>query len=157
MKSIVAAALLLLSCSVAYSAPLGVTIWKPYPGKSAQMVEQAMAAKAIQEKLGATVTIAMENTGRMHYVMNYDNLDHLAKVQDTANEEFSAFMERQSANPTGDRSRSTRRTGCRSRKSHPAAAEKGPLSFGSSPAFDCAESFRRGTVDAKECESGSDG
>jgi len=205
MKSIIAVALLLLFCSIAHSAPLGVTIWKPYPGKSAQMVEQAMAAKAIQEKLGATVTIAMENTGRMHYavagfetwqewakwvaklqaseewtswqaksladpasaqeenyllnvlpganggggvyqvfiwdprdggvgrlvevaqqakaiheksgirvsinvdqmqrmhyVMDYDNLDHWAKMQDTPNEEFSAFMEKQSANPTGD-------------------------------------------------------
>ena len=199
------AAVLLLTCSLAHSAAMNVTIWKPIPGKEAQMIESALSAKAIQEKIGATVDIAMENTGRMHYalggfenwqawaafvakleassdwadwqqrtgqnpaalqeenfllnmlpgsneggdvyqvfiwqprdgrlsdvietateakaihekagarvsiivdqlnrmhyVMNYDNLNHWAKTQDTPNEEFAAFWDRQTADPNAD-------------------------------------------------------
>jgi hypothetical protein len=63
------AALLALTVSLAHASPLNVTIWKPELGKTTQMLEHAMAAKAIQEKLGATVSIAMENTGNMHYAV----------------------------------------------------------------------------------------
>lgn len=204
MRLIITTALLFV-CSLGQAAALNVTIWKPFPGKDPLMLEQAMAAKAIQEKLGATVTVGLENTGRMHYgiggfenwqayaafieklqasedwaawqtkagaepgstqeenyllntlpgsnvgggfyqvfiweprdagigplveagmeakaiheksgarvginidqmqrmhyVMNYDDIGHWAKMQDTPNPEFQQFMDRQSENPSGD-------------------------------------------------------
>lgn len=98
---LITAAVLLLTCTLAHSAALNVTIWKPLPGKSAQMMEQAMAAKAIQEKLGATVTIGMENTGRMHYAMAFDNwsdyAQYITKLQ--ANKDWVAWQAKSGANP----------------------------------------------------------
>jgi hypothetical protein len=80
MKYIIATLLLALTMSIAHAAPLNVTIWKPALGKTALMLEHAMAAKAIQEKLGATVTIGMENTGNMHFaVAGFENWQAWAK------------------------------------------------------------------------------
>ena len=101
MRLMIAAATLLV-CSLAHSAALNVTIWQPYPGKTSLMMEQAMAAKAIQEKLGATVTMGLENTGRMHYAVGgFDNWQawakYAAKLQASA--EWAAWLERAQANP----------------------------------------------------------
>ena len=104
MKTLIAAsaAALLLCASLTQAAALAVTIWKPFPGKSPLMIEQALAAKAIQEKLGATVTIGMENTGRMHYALGgFENWQayaaFVAKLQ--ASEEWAAWGQRAGANP----------------------------------------------------------
>ncbi len=101
MKTLIAAALL-LACSIVHAAALNVTIWKPIPGKAAQMMEQAMAAKAIQEKLGATVTIGMENTGRMHYALGgFENWQawaaFSAKLQ--ASPDWAAWQQRVGPDP----------------------------------------------------------
>jgi hypothetical protein len=101
MKLIITAALL-LACSLAQAAALNVTIWNPYPGKDPLMFEQAMAAKAIQEKLGATVTIGFENTGRMHYAISgFENWQayaaFTAKLQ--ASEDWAAWQGEAGADP----------------------------------------------------------
>jgi hypothetical protein len=73
-------AVLLLSASLAQAAALNVAIWQAIPGKSAAMMESAMAAKAIQEKLGARVTVALDTTGRLHYgVGGFENWGAWAK------------------------------------------------------------------------------
>jgi hypothetical protein len=81
---------------------MNVTIWKPMPGKSAQMIEHALAAKAIQEKLGASITIGMENTGRMHYALGgFENWQawaaFVAKLE--ANADWAAWQQRTGPNP----------------------------------------------------------
>ena len=104
MKRILSAitAVFLLASSLAYSAALTVTIWKPIPGKAAAMVESAMAAKAIHEKLGAEVSIALENTGRLHYAVGgFENWQAwagwVAKLQ--TSEEWAAWQTRSSQSP----------------------------------------------------------
>ncbi len=93
---------LLLSGSLAHAAALNVTIWQAIPGKSAAMMESAMAAKAIQEKLGASVMIALDNTGRLHYgVGGFENwgawAKWVAKLQDS--EDWAAWQQRAGADP----------------------------------------------------------
>jgi hypothetical protein len=97
------AAVVLLSGSLAHAAALNVTIWQPIPGKAAAMMESAMAAKAIQEKLGASVTIALENTGRLHYVVGgFENwgawAKWVAKLEDS--EEWAAWQQQAGADPS---------------------------------------------------------
>lgn len=79
-----------------------VFIWKPQGSQVGRLVQAALEAKAIHEKSGVTVGINVDQMNRMHYVMNYKDWSHWAKVQDTPNEEFEAFMLRQAANPTGE-------------------------------------------------------
>ena len=91
----------LLASSLAHSAALTVTIWKPIPGKAAAMMESAMAAKAIHDKLGADVTLALENTGRLHYAAGFENwqawASWVAKLE--ASEEWAAWQVRSGQNP----------------------------------------------------------
>ena len=49
-----------------------VNIWKAHPGRMADMFDSAMAAKAIHEKLGATVSIATDQNLNLHYVTIFD-------------------------------------------------------------------------------------
>jgi len=79
-----------------------VFIWEPRDSGIGALLAAGMEAKVIHEKTGIRVSINVDQMQRMHYVMNYDNPDHWAKVQDTPNEEFAAFMQQQSANPLGD-------------------------------------------------------
>lgn len=94
-------AVLLLTGSLAHAATLTVTIWKPIPGKAAAMMESAMAARAIHEKLGASVTLGLENTGRLHYAVGFDNwtawADWVAKLQ--TSKEWAAWQDNSGQNP----------------------------------------------------------
>ncbi len=128
-----------------------VFIWYPRDGGGGRFVGVAQQAKAIHEKSGIRVSINVAQMQRMHCVMDYDNLGHWAKMRDTPNEELSAFMEKQSANPTAD---CVIASDLRIRV--PGASD-GPLSFRAAVDPGCAGSFLRGTVDLKGCESGSDG
>lgn len=100
--SIAFAAVFLLAASLAHSAALSVTIWKPIPGRAAAMMESAMAAKAIHEKLGASVTLGLENTGRLHYAVGgFENWgawsDWVAKLQ--TNKDWADWQARTDQNP----------------------------------------------------------
>jgi hypothetical protein len=104
MKRILSAitVVFLLASSLAHSAALNVTIWKPIPGKATAMLESAMAAKAIHEKLGASVTLGLENTGRLHYAAGgFENwkawADWTTKLQ--ASKEWADWQARNLENP----------------------------------------------------------
>jgi hypothetical protein len=44
-----------------------VRVWKPAPGRSAEMMKSAMEAKAIHEKLGANVFVGVDQMGNLQY------------------------------------------------------------------------------------------
>ena len=101
MRTMIAAVLLLAS-AFAHAAAMNVTIWQPVPGKAAQMMEHALAAKAIQEKLGAAVSIGMENTGRMHYAIGgFENWQAWAAFANklSASEDWAAWQQRTGPDP----------------------------------------------------------
>ena len=95
-------AVLLLASSLVQAAALAVTIWKPIPGKAEAMLESAQAAKAIHEKLGADVTIAIENTGRLHYALGFESWTAWADWQEkvASSKEWAAWQARTNANPS---------------------------------------------------------
>ena len=71
---------------------LQVFIWESQPGRTAETIEAAMGAKAIHEKAGASVSITVDQLGRMHYVMQFDSWEEWGKFQDTPNPEFATYM-----------------------------------------------------------------
>jgi len=77
-----------------------VFIWKAELGRASDMFQVAMEARAIHEKSGTKVDIHVDQMQNMHYVMNYANWADWAKMQDTPNPEFQAFLQRQGAAPT---------------------------------------------------------
>jgi hypothetical protein len=76
-----------------------VFIWEPVLGRAGEVYQSAMEAKAIHEKAGARVAINIDQLQNFHYVMSYDSWDAWAKMQDTPNPEFEAFMAKQRENP----------------------------------------------------------
>ena len=100
MRIIIATALLLVG-SLVHAAALTVTIWNPMPGKSMEMMQSAQAAKAIHEKLGASVTLGLENTGRLHYAANFENWQAWAKwvAKLQTSEEWAAWQAQTSKAP----------------------------------------------------------
>ena len=76
-----------------------VFIWEPVMGRGGDVYRSAMQAKAIHEKAGARVAINIDQLQRLHYVMSYDGWDDWAKMQDTPNPEFQAFMQKQGEDP----------------------------------------------------------
>ena len=50
---------------------LEVNIWKSLPGKGPITMQNGQEARAIHEKLGATVTIGQDMMGRMHYAVAF--------------------------------------------------------------------------------------
>ena len=76
-----------------------VFIWEPLMGRGGDIYQSAMQAKAIHEKAGARVAINIDQLRRLHYVMSYDSWDAWARMQDTPNPEFQAFMQKQGEDP----------------------------------------------------------
>ena len=76
-----------------------VFIWEPAMGRGSDVYKSAMQAKAIHEKAGARVAINIDQLQRLHYVMSYDGWNAWAKMQDTPNPEFQAFMQKQGEDP----------------------------------------------------------
>jgi hypothetical protein len=76
-----------------------VFIWEPVMGRVGDVYQSAMEAKAIHEKAGARVAINIDQLQNVHYVMSYDSWDAWAKLQDTPDPVFQAFMDKQRENP----------------------------------------------------------
>lgn len=77
-----------------HAAVASVFVWDTPPGGDAAMIETAMQAKAIHDKMGADVFIGMDQKGRMHYGVSFETGAargaFFDKVQ--TNEEFQALM-----------------------------------------------------------------
>ncbi|MEH6569260.1 MAG: hypothetical protein V7709_09300 [Halioglobus sp.] len=76
-----------------------VFIFEPVMGRAGDLLRSAMQAKAMHEKAGASVSISIDQLQKLHYVTSYDSWDDWAKVQDTPNPEFQAFMKKQGEDP----------------------------------------------------------
>jgi hypothetical protein len=77
-----------------------VFIWKAELGRADDMFQSGMEAAAIHKKAGISVDIHVDQMQNMHYALNFDSWADWAKMQDTPNAEFQAFMQRQGADPT---------------------------------------------------------
>ena len=78
-----------------------VFIFEPVIGRGSDLFQSAMQAKALHEKAGARVSINIDQLQKLHYVLSYDSWDDWAKMQDTPNPEFQAFMKKQGEDPKG--------------------------------------------------------
>ncbi|MFP6815525.1 MAG: hypothetical protein VB949_07650 [Pseudomonadales bacterium] len=90
--------LAMLVAAWTHAAVLSVFVWDAPPGGDATMIETAMAAKAIHEKLGADVFIGLDQKGRMHYGIGAENSAARGAVFDKiqASEDFTALMSKAS-------------------------------------------------------------
>jgi hypothetical protein len=93
MKKIFFGLAMLLAAST-HAAVTSVFIWDAPPGGDATMIETAMGAKAIHEKLGANVFIGVDQRGRLHYGISAENSAERGALFDKiqASEEFAALM-----------------------------------------------------------------
>lgn len=81
----------------------GVWVWKPAPGRTAEMIQSAMESEKIHEELGAQVEIYQENvggTGMMHYVMMWKNHSDWADsvVKMNASKKWAEYLAEQDPN-----------------------------------------------------------
>jgi len=104
MKKVIALCMTLLAVQ-AWADVAAVNIWTAYPGKASKMWETAQAAKAIHEKLGATVVIAQDQEGNMHYVVTFKNWADYGKFADAlgASQEWQKFWQQASVDPAAER------------------------------------------------------
>ena len=78
--------------------------WKVDRGKTGDFVQLAAKAKPIHEKLGASVGINVDELGRVHYVMTYENWEAWGKTSAAVgqSEEWAAFLEEANRTPMAD-------------------------------------------------------
>ena len=83
----------------AWSDVAQVNIWTPYPGKDAETYQNAMQAKALHEKMGASVSISQDQNLNMHYVVSFKDWAEYGKFFDAMNasEEWQALWQKISA------------------------------------------------------------
>jgi hypothetical protein len=81
-----------------------VRLWDPAPGRAAELYQAATTAKAIHEKLGASVTIATDQDGNMHYANVFDNWESWGKFQAAlaVSADWQAFFTSFGMNPPGE-------------------------------------------------------
>lgn len=78
-----------------------VFVWEVFPGRGAQMMEAAMQASAIHTKDGANVAINLDQKGRLHYVMSFDNWQQWGAFQDNPSKAWQSFFSEFNADPAG--------------------------------------------------------
>ncbi len=76
--------------------------WRPKPGRGAEFIGQSTRAKKIHEKLGADVSVEVDEKGNVFYAMNFASWEAQGKFADAtaASEEWSAFLAEVSKDPT---------------------------------------------------------
>lgn len=81
-----------------------VNIWKAHPGRMADMFNSAMAAKAIHEKLGATVSIATDQHLNMLYVTIFDTWEDWGKFSGkmASSTEWDDYWTKALSNPAAE-------------------------------------------------------
>jgi len=78
-----------------------VFVWQPYNGRSAELFAKANEASKIHAKAGAGIAINMDQLGRMHYVMSFDNWSQWGKFQDNPTSDWTTFWASFQENPPG--------------------------------------------------------
>ena len=78
-----------------------VFIWEAYEGRSVDMLNKAMEAAAIHQADGVSIAVNVDQLGRLHYVMSFDNWADWGKLQDAPSAKWTAFMSDFQSDPTG--------------------------------------------------------
>ena len=78
---------------------LEVYTWKPFPGRSEQLLQTFEQAATIHSKLGIGVTINALGVGtsqNVDYVLRYDDLESYGRLKDANfyDEEWNTFLEK---------------------------------------------------------------
>ena len=86
---------------------LEVYTWKPFPGRSEQLLQTFEQAATIHSKLGIGVTINALGVGtsqNVDYVLRYDDLESYGRLKDANfyDEEWNTFLAKARANPSGE-------------------------------------------------------
>ncbi len=103
MKRILLVVLFLFSSQV--KAEVAVSnIWSAMPGKGAQLLSNGMEAKAIHQKMGAEVSILLDQDGDMHYVLGFSDWAAWGKFVDAMalNKEWQSFWQRAGEEATAE-------------------------------------------------------
>ena len=76
--------------------------WRPNPGRGAEFIGQSTRAKKIHEKLGADVSVEVDEKGNVFYALNFASWEAQGKFADAtaASEEWSAFLAEVSKDPS---------------------------------------------------------
>ncbi len=79
-------------------------IWSAMPGKGAQLLRNGIEARAIHEKMGAGVSILMDQNNDMHYVLEFPDMVAWGKFVDSlpVNEEWLSFWQRAGQEGSGE-------------------------------------------------------
>ena len=107
MKKFLYALILFLFGQNSFGEILEIYTWKPYPGRSEELLRTFEEAAAIHAKLGIGVTINALGLGTsqdMDYVLRYDDLESYGRLKDANlnNEEWNTFLAKVRANPSGE-------------------------------------------------------
>lgn len=80
-----------------------VFIWQPLPGKVGAMIQGAMGAKPLHDKIGlGSVSILMDRLNRLHYLIQFESWEQHAKFWDTPNPAFNEYMEKLNQDPSAE-------------------------------------------------------
>ena len=95
---------LMLACAHLQADVAVVNIWSAIPGNSNQLFKNGMEAKAIHEAMGASVSIATDQQGDMHYVVSFTDWAAWGRFQDAAatNKAWLSFWQRASDQGTAE-------------------------------------------------------
>ena len=68
--------------------------YRPNPGRIGDVIAKMAEAKAIHEKLGAVVSVNIDELGWAHYVLNFESWEAQGKFEDSrdGNEAWEAFQ-----------------------------------------------------------------
>ncbi len=101
MKTLVAAILLLFSSSL-MAQVASVNVYEPLPGKGGLTAQYFQEAKAIQEAMGATVSISNDLKGIYRYALLFDNWQAYGEFAQAlfVNEAWGAFLTKISNTPS---------------------------------------------------------
>jgi hypothetical protein len=97
----------LLVCAAAQAQVMQVFVWDPLPGvanSTPQTIQNAMQAKAIQEKHGAQISVAQDQLGRIHFAVSHASYAAMNKFYNSLqqDEAQAAFWKAANANPVAD-------------------------------------------------------
>ena len=95
---------LMLACTHLQAEVAVANIWSAIPGNSNQLFENGMEAKAIHEGMGASVSIAADQDGDMHYVLSFEDWAAWGRFQDSAatNKAWRSFWQRANTQGTAE-------------------------------------------------------
>ena len=86
---------------------LEIYTWKPYAGKSSELLADMQEAAEIHSALGIGVTISALGLGTasdFDYVLSYENMESWGRLNDAAvnDENWTTFFQKFSDNPSGE-------------------------------------------------------